>query len=298
MRNTSLSPFFSVRRLLSLLYDLAQCLHTLFVVLLSPRLLLAFAVGLLRVRMHATTDATPPTSGSGSDAASALAGGGRKSSGGGGPTLLDVIGLVAQNGYAADVWQCAGICRETWTCIPTGLTSAEAARVRRDHLLWQAIVDLPLGRVVRTPSWDRAWFIECTGGLELTRLMRAARRGDAVRVAELCAWNADVEVVDGSGRCALAHAANAAAACALLCAGARVEGAGSPRPLLVASAQGRSDVVRALLAAGADPDRVSSGGATARTAAGLYTGWARDAVLRELDRATPCPPSQKFDAVL
>ena len=50
--------------------------------------------------------------------------------------LTDVIGFVALNGYAREADACAGLCRETWRCIPAGLSAADADRVRRDHPLW------------------------------------------------------------------------------------------------------------------------------------------------------------------
>ena len=59
--------------------------------------------------------------------------------------LTDVIGFVALNGYASETDACAGLCRETWRCIPAGLSAADADRVRRDHPLWQAIVNFKRG---------------------------------------------------------------------------------------------------------------------------------------------------------
>ena len=64
--------------------------------------------------------------------------------------LTDVIGFVAQNGYAREANACAGLCRETWRCIPAGLSAADADRVRRDHPLWQAIIDLKHGKFKET----------------------------------------------------------------------------------------------------------------------------------------------------
>ena len=59
--------------------------------------------------------------------------------------LTDVSGCVAQNGYAREAARCAGLTRETWRCMPAGLGAADADRVRRDHPLWQAIIDLRHG---------------------------------------------------------------------------------------------------------------------------------------------------------
>jgi hypothetical protein len=96
--------------------------------------------------------------------------------------LTDVIGFVAQNGYAREANACAGLCRETWRCIPAGLSAADTDRVRRDHPLWQAIINLRHGK------WKE------------TRLIWAARKGMLSRVRELCDWRAGIEEVDEDGR--------------------------------------------------------------------------------------------------
>ena len=84
--------------------------------------------------------------------------------------LPDVIGVVAQRGYAREANACAGLCRATWRCVPAD----EGARA-----LWRAIIDLP------------------HGGDELPRLLRAAQAGDLRRVRELCDWRAAVEARSG-----------------------------------------------------------------------------------------------------
>ena len=71
------------------------------------------------------------------------------------PTLLDVAWIVAKNGYAADVWRCCGICREMWRWIAPELSEEDAARVRRDHPFWQAIINLRHGKYARTRRWLR-----------------------------------------------------------------------------------------------------------------------------------------------
>ena len=93
------------------------------------------------------------------------------------PTLLDVAWVVAKNGYAADVWRCCGICREMWRWIAPELSEEDAARVRRDHPFWQAIINLPHfnGR---------------------TRLMLAAQHGALTRAETLIAWHADVHMAN------------------------------------------------------------------------------------------------------
>ena len=89
--------------------------------------------------------------GAGAAAAGAAAGSGAA-------TLLDVAWIVAKNGYAADVWRCSGLCREMWRWIAPLLSEEDAARVRRDHPFWQAIINLPLGprgdtRLILAASW-------------------------------------------------------------------------------------------------------------------------------------------------
>ena len=90
--------------------------------------------------------------------------------------LTDVLGYVAKAGYARDVWRCCGLCRETWRWVPPSMSPADAARMRRDSALWQAIIDLP-------------------HRFRHTRLMMASMRGDSVRIRELCEWHANVNSV-------------------------------------------------------------------------------------------------------
>ena len=139
-----------------------------------------------------------------------------------------------------DQCRLAATCRATWRCVPAGLSAADADRVRRDHPLWQAIID------------DRVD--------EQTRLHWAAHRGDLARVRELCDWHADVEARDGLGWSALHHSSNAGhAECAreLISRGADIEADNEDgcTPLMWACVEGRVDACRLLLAAGADKRR-------------------------------------------
>jgi hypothetical protein len=168
--------------------------------------------------------------------------------------LTDVIGFVAQNGYAREANACAGLNRETWRCIPAGLSAADADRVRRDHPLWQAIIDLKHGR------------------FEETRLCRAARKGQFLVVRGLCDWRADIEARDyrSSTPLMLAYMFNHVAVMhELLACGANTEAArdaplyGRTKTLLsYASEGGRRLVVRELLVFGANIEAADGDGLT------------------------------------
>ena len=172
------------------------------------------------------------------------------------PTLLDVIGFVALNGYAREADACAGLCRETWRCMSPGLSAADADRVRRDHPLWQATIDLRHGREKKT------------------RLSMAALNGHLARVRKLCDWRADVESADTGGRTPLWHASSQGhlgVVRELLTRGASTEAANNSglRSLYVASLRGHLDVVHELLSRGANIEAETKGGATSLYAATL-----------------------------
>ena len=168
--------------------------------------------------------------------------------------LTDIIGFVAQNGYAREASRCAGLCRETWRCIPAGLSAADADRVRRDHPLWQAIIDLKHGEYKET------------------RLGSVARSGHLARVRELCDWRADIEATDcfNYNHTPLMTACiygNLEVVCELLSHGANVNAVSSygNTALIMSSVNAHVEVVRVLLAAGADKHYVNRGGRTATT---------------------------------
>jgi hypothetical protein len=188
--------------------------------------------------------------------------------------LTDIIGFVALNGYAREADACAGLNRETWRCIPAGLSAADADRVRRDHQLWQAIINLK-------HSVHKE-----------TRLFRAARRGNLERVRELCDWRADVQATDCSDRTPLMTALQSGhheVVCELLARGADANTAGDNgyMPLFFSSACGLVDVVRALLAAGADKHHVNHHGLTAATIYSDYDEPGSRAAIRALLAAAP-----------
>ena len=170
--------------------------------------------------------------------------------------LTDVIGFVALNGYAREANACAGLNRETWRCIPARLSAADADRVRRDHPLWQAIIDLK----------------QTKGYWKETRLSWAARRGNLARVRELCDWRADIEATDCKNRTPLVSASfnsHREVVRELLSRGANVNAATSYgyTALILSSYFGLVEVVRVLLAAGADRHRVCCDGHTATSMA-------------------------------
>ena len=170
--------------------------------------------------------------------------------------LTDVIGFVALNGYAREADACAGLCRETWRCIPAGLSAADADRVRRDHPLWQAIIDLKHGKY------------------SMTRLGRAAYKGKLSRVRELCDWRADIEAADKDGRTPLFNASYSGhhdVVRELLDHGANVEAAANGwTSLLIASHFGHLDVVRELLTRGAIIEAATNDGDTSLYVAGEF----------------------------
>ena len=164
--------------------------------------------------------------------------------------LTDIIGFVALNGYAREANACAGLNRETWRCIPAGLSASDADRVRRDHPLWQAIIDLKHSEHKET------------------RLGWAAIIGHLACVRELCDWRANIEAADKYGgtplHCA-SYRGHLDIVRELLARGAKVNAVSSDgwTPLMEGSCCGHVEVVRALLAAGADKRHVANNGSTA-----------------------------------
>ena len=186
--------------------------------------------------------------------------------------LTDIIGYVALNGYAREAEVCAGLNRETWRCVPAGLSAADAARVRAGHPLWRAIIDLP------------------HGGMKWTRLMHAVIFNKLPRLHSLCDWHAGLEVRDASGWMALHYASSYGHTdCVreLITRGADVNAATNigDTPLMEASLWGLIDTVRLLLAAGADKRRVDVAGETAYSGAGRLSNDNAAAIRALLDAA-------------
>ena len=185
------------------------------------------------------------------------------------PLSLVVAFLAPQ-----DRCRLAATCRATWRCVPAGLSASDADRVRRDHPLWQAIIDLKHGK------WKE------------TRLSWASRIGHMARVRELCDWRADIEAADTNGDTPLWWASwkgHLDIVRELLARGANVNAVCNSRstPLIEASYFGRVEVVRVLLAAGADKRHVADNGDTAASIADEYnsTPASRAAILALLAAA-------------
>jgi len=56
----------------------------------------------------------------------------------------EVIALCCDAGWAEVGRACAYLCRDTYRCLPPGLTAEEGARVRASHALWRVVVDAPV----------------------------------------------------------------------------------------------------------------------------------------------------------
>ena len=167
----------------------------------------------------------------------------------------------------------AATCRATWRCVPAGLSASDADRVRRDHPLWQAIIDLKHG------AWKE------------TRLNWAAENGHLARVRELCDWRADIEAAGVHGWTSLIVSSmngHLDIARELLVRGANVNAVSNSSgytPLMSSSSYGHVEVVRALLAAGADKRHVNNDGDTAASVAGFPNHPTRAAILALLAAA-------------
>ena len=110
--------------------------------------------------------------------------------------FISCLILAAQNGFGRDVEPFLTLCRETWG----------------EEQWWDAVKDLPHGRVVREgPAWQGA---VVPFGIDLgpfsagrTHLMYAAQAGNVARLKWLLARGARLELKDWMGRTALFWAA-------------------------------------------------------------------------------------------
>jgi ankyrin repeat protein len=167
--------------------------------------------------------------------------------------LIDVIGIVAAMGFAAEVSHCLFLCGETYRKGDKGATNDMLARS----------IERQCGaRAARTAEREyfahptRGWMMEGT-----TQLMRAAFLNNLPRVLQLVQLGAPLELKDESGWTALRWACfygHEHVARALL--DGKYEGRGAEddardmwggTPLMGASQNGHEGVVRLLLARGA-----------------------------------------------
>ena len=103
--------------------------------------------------------------------------------------FISCLILAAQNGFWRDVQPFLALCRETWS----------------EEQWWDAVKDLPLGRVVREGPTRRGATVPF--GFDLgpfsagrTHVMYAAQAGDVARLAWLLARGARLELKDRGGR--------------------------------------------------------------------------------------------------
>jgi hypothetical protein len=164
-----------------------------------------------------------------------------------GERLIDVIGIVAAMGFAAEVAHCLYLCGETWRKGDKGATNDMLAR-SMEKQGWAALL-----RAARAAKRD---------GDGETQLIRAARQNDLPRVLQLVQLGAPLELKDEViGFTALlwaCHFGHEHVARALLEGkyegrGAEVDARsrGGQTPLMRASFNGHEGVVRLLLARGA-----------------------------------------------
>ena len=166
--------------------------------------------------------------------------------------LTDILGIMVNNGYRLEVNACTGLNRETWRCVPPGLSAEEADRVRAGHPIWSRIINMRF----------RKW-----GEMPATRLSWAALAGNLARVRELCEWGADIEAADEFGCTPLycaSYNGHLDVVRELLARGANIEATTNDgyTSLLIASQEGYLDVVRELLARGANIEAATDDGAT------------------------------------
>ena len=171
-----------------------------------------------------------------------------------------------------DQCRLAATCRGTWRYVPPGLSAADADRVRRDHPLWQTIINIKHGM------------------FKETRLFMAAEKGILARVRELCNRRADIEAADKDGATPLYWAScrgHLDIVRELLARGANANATMEDgwTTLMEASFRGNVEVVRALLAAGADKHRVTTSGRTATFFAEYYESQGSRAILALLAAA-------------
>ena len=130
-----------------------------------------------------------------------------------GELFLDVIGLVAARGYAAEASQCRALCGLTWRRGDLGATNdmivsslrlqcgAVAAReARREDFLWRA-----------ASGWDEDDHEDDNGRMTIvgtTQLIRASILNNLPRVLQLIQLGAPLDLVDQTDRDSALHRAS------------------------------------------------------------------------------------------
>jgi len=160
-----------------------------------------------------------------------------------GERLIDVIGIVAAMGFAAEVAHCLYLCGETWRKGDKGATNDMIAR-SMEKQGWAALL-----RESRAAKRDKRG---------MTQLMRAARSNNLPRVLQLLQLGAPLELRSGGGFTALHFAcAHGHERIAKALLDGKYEGRGAEvdaltnggyTPLMYASLKGHEGVVRLLLA--------------------------------------------------
>ena len=175
-----------------------------------------------------------------------------------GERLIDVIGIVAAMGFAAEVAHCLYLCGETWRKGDKGATNDMLAR-SMEKQGWAALL-----RAARAAKRE---------GSGTTQLIRAAMINDLPRVLQLVQLGASLELKDPNASLTALHLAcmqgHEHVARALL--DGKFEGRGAEvdarsktgwTPLMIASSNGHEAIVRLLLARGARQDLQASDGWT------------------------------------
>jgi hypothetical protein len=187
-----------------------------------------------------------------------------------GERLIDVLGIVAAMGFAAEVSHCLYLCGETWRKGDKGATNDMLVR-SMEKQGWAALVRA--ARATKREDYD--------GYRGTTQLMRAVLQNDLSRVLQLVQLGAPLELKDKSTGSSALHWAcllgHEHVARALL--DGKYEGRGAEvdartragrTPLMWAIITGHEGIVRLLLARGARQELQENSGWTALHLAVLY----------------------------
>ena len=202
--------------------------------------------------------------------------------------FLDALFIAFQSekgraGFAEDLRWCAGLCTATWRqeVLWNGLVHVRRGKNKRTHLRYAvqrgdaARVRWLLARGAPTEVvGGPGWFRDCTA------CMYASEKGFLEVVQELIAAGANVNAATADGWTALraaCYVGHTEIVRALLAAGADTSVIVLSTSILsVAARRGHVDVIRMLLAAGADATHVNTMGRTARqelTARHAHLAW-------------------------